>query len=291
MTKSMNPLAPNKESSEITRCFIISPLGSEDSETRRKADGLINSVIKPVLTDLNIIGIPPHEIDTPGSITNQVIQHLLEDDLVIANLSELNPNVMYELAVRHAKRLPVICLAEKGTKLPFDISTERTIFYENDMAGVEVLKPKLLSCIKEALHDQEPDNPIYRVVKDSIMKKVTAQDDTQSYMFSKLNDILYQLNKLWQQSEDSQIRVLRQRVPFRKLSFTAKPEDDKHNEKSLSDLILSSGILLHSCTIDKNVLGGFNVNIIISNANDSDKLIKYLTLKGITIEEGRLEGV
>jgi hypothetical protein len=191
-------VADVKEAAKPKICFIISPLGSQDSEIRRQADGLINAVIRPILNQLDIIAVAPHDIDTPGSITRQVIKHLLEDTLVIANLTDLNPNVMYELAVRHSKRLPVVCVVENGTKLPFDIATERTIFYDNDMMGVEILKPKLSKAIIEAIEESEPDNPIYRVVKENIMREIAGTDNAQSYILQRLDDISFQIAKMKQ---------------------------------------------------------------------------------------------
>jgi hypothetical protein len=170
-------------------CFIISPLGEENSETRRKAEGLINSALKPILEKEGYYVIAPHEIDIPGSITKQVIQYLLEAELVIANLTELNPNVMYELAVRHAKRLPVVCVAENGTKLPFDIATERTIFYDNDMAGVEKLKSKLTNVIREAIIDKRRDNPIYSSVTNNVIRDAIQHYEVQQYVLERLDDI------------------------------------------------------------------------------------------------------
>jgi hypothetical protein len=169
------------------KCFVVTPIGKDGSDIRRSADGLIDAVIEPVCKALELEMHVSHRIDTAGSITSQVIEHLLQDELVIVNLTFLNPNVMYELAVRHSARLPVITLAEDGTVLPFDISDERTIFYFNDMAGVTKLIPSLEKMSREALADAEPDNPVYRAVKNKVMKELHPQGDFQSYILERLD--------------------------------------------------------------------------------------------------------
>jgi hypothetical protein len=175
--------------------FCITPVGDEKSETRRATTGLLSSALRPVCDDLKIDLHVAHEIAAPGSITRQVIEHLLNDDLVIANLTELNPNVMYELAVRHCKGMPVVVIAKLGTRLPFDVADERTIFYADDMAGVEELKPKLKASINAALEETEPDNPVFRVTKDRVMREAVA-GEPQKYVLDRLDDLQRMVSQL-----------------------------------------------------------------------------------------------
>ncbi|EIY5116535.1 hypothetical protein ML076_004434 [Klebsiella quasipneumoniae] len=171
------------------KCFIVTPIGTSESITRRKTQGLLDSVIKPILSDMSFEVSVAHEISIPGSITKQVIENLLKAELVIANLTDLNPNVMYELAVRHAVRLPVIAIAEEGTVLPFDISDERTIFYKNDMLGTNEIKPQLIKAIESALKENEPDNPIYRVTQSLLIKESNNTTTVEKYLMNRLDDI------------------------------------------------------------------------------------------------------
>ena len=265
---------------EGSKCFIISPLGSENSEIRRKADGLIDAVIKPVLKKLNFEAIAPHEIETPGSITKQVIKHLLEDELVIANLTDLNPNVMYELAVRHSKRKAVVVIADRNTKLPFDIATERTIFYDNDMAGGEILKPKLEKTIVEALKEEEPDNPIYRVIKSNVIQEVSAPDDIQSYIINRLDEISSQINHI----NRNESKYTNGSKPVN-IVFDIVDSEKNYDHDKINDLVMKNKIGLNSWSLAPNKQNSYTLNGNFPNARSVNKTIDNLSsIKGILID-------
>jgi len=180
-----------KEASRNKRCFIITPIGSEGSEERIKTEMLLSSVIKPILKDLGYDVKVANEIAESGSILTQIIEHLIKDDMVVANLTGLNSNVMYELAVRHAKRLPVVTIAEQGTILPFDLKHERTIFFTNDMAGAKKLNDELPNLIRNSQNQNEPDNPIYRATTSLLIQQQLSISDKkkETYLLKRIDDL------------------------------------------------------------------------------------------------------
>lgn len=173
-------------------CFIITPIGDVGSDINRHINGVIKSVIRPILKDEFDFGEvrAAHEIDELGSINNQIIDCIMNDDLVIANLTGNNPNVMYELCLRHATAKPVIHICENGTRLPFDIKGERTVFYSNDMMGCEELKENLRRVIGLIDYGKEyMDNPIYTAININKVIKDSGVNDPMTTIINMLQDL------------------------------------------------------------------------------------------------------
>ena len=80
-------------------------------------------------------------IGKPGMITAQIIEHVLKAKLVIADLSYHNPNVFYELCLRHVSRLPTVQIIRRSDRIPFDLDQFRTI--KIDTASIFTMVPNL----------------------------------------------------------------------------------------------------------------------------------------------------
>ncbi|MEZ6130362.1 MAG: hypothetical protein R3C59_16890 [Planctomycetaceae bacterium] len=158
-------------------CFIITPLGSDDSVERRHANTVFEHLIKPVLKEFDIEPIRADKISKPGIITKQIIEHLAGCRLCIADLSFNNPNAFYELGVRQAFLLSTIQVIRKGDKIPFDVSQGRTIIIDTsdpytimdrfDSARAE-LREHVSSCLNGG--ERPDDNPVAMYLPKLVVK-------------------------------------------------------------------------------------------------------------------------
>jgi hypothetical protein len=125
-------------------CFAVTPIGGEGSEIRRRSDQVLKYIIEPVMANLGYEVVRADRISQPGMITHQVVEHLIDDALVVADLTGSNPNVFYELGIRHATRKPIVTMIEAGERIPFDVNQSRTIqFTYKDLDSVDTCKSHL----------------------------------------------------------------------------------------------------------------------------------------------------
>lgn len=135
-------------------CFVIAPIGEPESDTRKRSDQVLKHIIRPAVESCGYAAERADEIDKPGIITSQVIQRVVNDPLVVADLTERNPNVFYELAIRHAIRKPLVQLIKKGERIPFDVAGTRTIQVDHqDLDSVEAAKNEIIQQIKSLERD------------------------------------------------------------------------------------------------------------------------------------------
>lgn len=146
--------------STLPRCFVISPIGEPGGAERRRADEVLTHIIKRALSDRYEV-VRSDSIEQPGSIKTSLLKHVVEDPLVVADLTGQNPNVFYELAVRHATRKPIIHISEDPpAALPFDVNDVRVIQFDRSLTGAADCVEAIRAYVSDDLSDEPVHSPI-----------------------------------------------------------------------------------------------------------------------------------
>lgn len=234
------------ERSKKRKCFVITPIGNDDSEIRRHIDGIIDQAIVPAIGDKYEIEVAHRKYEI-GSINDRIIKSVYESELVIANLTNLNPNVMFELAIRYSFGRPVIVIAEKLTKLPFDIIDENTIFYVNDPKGANDLKESIIEFEKNIDSDKEDYGPIFKAIsKIPLYKDIELNDNISNQKL-----MAYLIDRLDSMEEGIRInRIINAPKSYKGLEIIVKNNSsfEVHFHEILSDLTK----LLNDIDVDVN---------------------------------------
>jgi hypothetical protein len=178
-------------------CFVVGPLGDPDSDTRVHADWVLEEIIEPVLSKFSgFTVVRADQIAPPGMIDAQVIQHLLDSALVIADLSKENPNAFYEIGIRHMAQKPIIHMQLIEEKIPFDVSLYRTLkFSRTKPSDLRKAREELQRAVAAVLVDgYKVDNPVTRA-----RGQIKLEEDAtpqQKVLFDQLRAIQYRLDRI-----------------------------------------------------------------------------------------------
>lgn len=123
-------------SSNKPKAFIVMQIGSEYED-------VFKDVVKEVCKDYEVNPLRADEVAGPGLIIADIAREISTSQLVIADITPMNPNVYFEVGYSIALNKPLILLAKKGTKLPFDVAGFRVLFYEDTIGGKKYLEEGL----------------------------------------------------------------------------------------------------------------------------------------------------
>lgn len=187
----------------MKKLFVISPIGEEGSNIRNQADKVLKFIIKPVAEELGYEAIRADEEIKSNLISKSVIRNVVESDLVVADMTNHNPNVFYELAIRHTIGKSVIQMIEESGILPFDVSHQRTIKYELDLDGVEKAKNTLKEFILSS-QEEKVENPVTEVLG---LSKISTLESDDIDMNSAVQELTNEIKRIPEYLKDMESRM------------------------------------------------------------------------------------
>lgn len=155
-------------------CFVLMPFGTKpfpDGTGRTyDFDKVYRVVIQRAVREAGMVPVRADERIGPALIHSEMFRDLRDRAVVLADLSLDNPNVFYELGIRHVMSSNgTVLICRRGSALPFDVNLSRVIFYEFD--GVALDWEEVERVVKDAtLALQEaqkglPDSPVHALLE------------------------------------------------------------------------------------------------------------------------------
>ncbi len=136
----------------LETCFVMMPFGSW-------FDRYYQEIYVPAIREAGFEPVRADELFSSGSVVEQIWEQIKKARLLLADLTDRNANVFYELGLAHAAKKPVIFTAPKVEDVPFDLRHLRVIIYDiREPEWASALRKSVTEYLKTAL--KEPDKSI-----------------------------------------------------------------------------------------------------------------------------------
>lgn len=173
-------------------CFVIMPIGEYFTEYYNHFLEVYEDIFTPAIKKAGYIPMRADEEKACNVIQCDIIQKIIESDIVLCDLSNKNPNVLYELGIRQAFDKPVVLVQEEGTDRIFDISIIRTIDYDKNLNQRKIKEniENIYKAILETLKQTKGINSIIKFINiENKIKDITDKESTNVLLNAILNRI------------------------------------------------------------------------------------------------------
>lgn len=167
-------------------CIYLSMLGRGDSPPNHGAEVVFETLVAPVMESFPEFDLTHYQYESePGSINRTFVDIVLSADLVIADLTELQPSGFYELGIRHAAQLPTVLLTQTDRLAPFSHKDFRFVVYEYRTRDDE-LEQRTREALTEAIRDLLQSGP--RVPGINLPAKKISPRETRQELVARINE-------------------------------------------------------------------------------------------------------
>lgn len=183
----------------IEDCFIIMPIADPEGYDKGHFNKVYEDIIKVACQNANFNPVRADEVKQTNLIHLDILQKLIDSPMAICDLSNRNPNVLFELGLRQAFDKPTVLVQECGTPKIFDISPLRYTEYRKELKYREVIEDQesianAIKATKEATDKGEGINSIVALLSLSspASLKDVSENDTAKMMqiiMSEMNDL------------------------------------------------------------------------------------------------------
>jgi predicted nucleotide-binding protein len=139
----------------VKTCFFAAPSGPPGSEIAFHSENTFQRLVLPACRECGLEPIRFSPSSGSATVTQQSLSFVIDADLLIADITNSSPNILYEVGLRHAIKKPLILIARQGEQVPFDIVAYRILFYRSDApAFLREARAELIRSITAALTEE-----------------------------------------------------------------------------------------------------------------------------------------
>lgn len=120
-------------SDESKVCFVIMPISDPEGYPPGHFDRVYRYLIQPACRKAGFVPFRADEDNKTNFIVADIVRQIVVSEMTICDLSTRNPNVMYELGIRHAFRKPITLIRDSKTPRVFDIQGLRDLEYDANL--------------------------------------------------------------------------------------------------------------------------------------------------------------
>jgi hypothetical protein len=150
--------------------LVVQPFSAEFDESYQ--------LIRTAAQAVDAVVIRLDDLMMVGSFTEALYERIETSDLIICDITHVNPNVMYELGYAHALSKPVILISRTSEHAPFDIRSVRTLYYSEEIADATTFRRELEALIRDAMDHPErfSSRPKTEVAVNSVFVSYSHRD-------------------------------------------------------------------------------------------------------------------